>query len=1214
VNPSWHDLLLVRPFSPVVAGAHVRSLREHLDSDETRDFASGFLGFDPRSRFALRTTIESLASERSGGAFWVNGAFGSGKSHFLGVLALACDSAAHDELRANFPELQVPLVGFTSRLVVYVPLDDYDPDRWSLEAVFWREARREWERTLGEWPASIETARQGSRAEALEALLNELQKGKRSGLALFFDETSLFLGGRTHRELQGDASFLQFLGQSARRERVWIVAALQKSIEDLGGLEPYALGQIRDRFQTLPLSLAHLPALIERRLVQVRDEAALERACGESFREREARFGTLPFGQAEWRSLSPFHPATIELLEAVTGRFLSRTRSALLFCSALLQRDESAGKRVTPDAIWDYFAPEIEGHPDWSVLGEAQSAWLEWIESAPATECEALQQTAKFLLLCRVAGRSVSPLGLAQSLDFEHENPAEWGRYLLEKLRRGAGFLAHERGDDSLQDRYALDLGKRVGESARRAVMSAAVEIENGDARLTSAALDACKGAGWPLGELGDEGRSVPLFWRHSPRKIRVGVWREDALTAWTNRLPTLRDGGDAALLLFWPPFGTQSGEGAGELLAPLAGRAVEAWGDERAGAAIWAWHPRIPTRDEWELAREVAGAHLVTQDPNLLDNRRGRAVLEHLERERTARESALERVVRRLYLEGELVLGQGAALEASELAGGDDFVAVLESVADFALPHLHPRFGDVAPRARVLTPSNTDALCLELLRRPATEPFFAPSLERLARHLGEPIGVAKMSSGRWKMAPGYGELGAQLLELVGGGAALSLLSAELNRDEWGLPEGLLDVVVCAHLRAGELVALDARGQNLSPASIGLPLRRSVHRLVRGALPPSAQWTILATSARALFDFKAGAPTFEEAARLVGALGTWREETQSALELARARAAQLRRSLGHSPAQWAGFERATETVAGALSDARSDDQSELFERVSRWDSELLVRELRTANRFAEALSGAGELLSAHALLSHPDLICPLELSAERTQLLESLASGEEMLFDAMLKPRLREWRASYIENYAQWHGAQHDPARWNSLARLGRSDELRALERIGTLARRRFDAGTSIRRELDEAQAKCCPRPDAARLVLSNGEATCNACGLKWGERVALPDPSEIETRIQTALASFGASLTEAPIARFLERRAPELLETNGDLATMLSSDRLAILDEAFAPRRRVSRSMSELQNALSGVQTRREWQEALLAWLDGDDNLNDEDEVELEA
>ena len=1207
--PVWSSLLGSRPFNPVVAGAHVRALRQNLESEETRDFVGGFLGFDPRSRFALRTTIESLANTQSGGAFWVNGAFGSGKSHFLGVLALACDGAAHDELKANFPELAPALTQFQSRLVVYVPLDDYNSGEWSLESVFWRETRREWEAKVGEWPAKVESARVGSRAEALEALLDELKAREQNGLALFFDEMSLFLGGRSHRELQSDASFLQFLAQSARREPLWIVAALQKTIEDLGGLEPYALGQIRDRFQTLPLSLAHLPALIGRRLVEVKDEIALERWCDQTLRERETRFGSLAFGVQEWRSLAPFHPSTIELLEAVAGRFLSRTRSALLFCSHELQRERSATERVTPDAIWDYFAPEIEGHPDWSVLSEAELAWNEWIESAPATERDALSQTAKFLLLCRVAGRSTTPTGMAQSLDLDHENPGEWARYLLEKLRRGAGFLAHERGEESLGDRYALDLGKRVGESARRLVLGAASEIENGDARLTQAALSSCKSASWPLAEIGDEGRSMSLFWRHSPRKIRVGLWSEGALTAWTNRIATLRDGGDSALLLFWPPFSLSSGEDASEALLPLVEGAKESWGDERAKSAIWAWRPRIATRDEWELSREVAGAHLAKQDPNQLDNRRGRAILEHLERERPARESALERVVRRLYLEGELVLGSGAALDASELAGGDDFSAILESVADFALPHLFSRFAAVSPRARILTPSNADALCLELLRRPANEPFFAPSLERLARHLGEPLGVAKPSAGRWKMAPGHEELSAHLLKMVGQGASLSQLSMELNRDEWGVPEEMLAIVLSAGLRAGELVALDARGQALSPSSIGLPLRRSVHRVVRGALPPSEEWTKLAVVAHALWSEKLGAPSFEEAARLATLLETWREETAQKLELARARAAQLRRSLGHSSSQWSDFEASTEAVAGALVDARSDDQSAVFARVARWDVELLSQALANANRFAESLEGAGELLSSHAILSHPDLNCPPDLSDERAALLELLASGESALFNAELKPRLREWRANYAQQYADWHGAQYESARWNSLARLSRSDELRTLERLATLARRRFDAGTSIRAELDEALDKRCSRPDAARVMLSPGDAVCNSCGLKWGERVALPDPRALESRVESALASFRATLQEPQTARFLERRAPELLETDAPLG----SEQLAILDEAFAPRRRVSRSLDVLRLALSELQTRREWETALLQWLDGGDNLGDEDEVELE-
>jgi hypothetical protein len=45
--------------------------------------------------------------------------------------------------------------------------------------------------------------------------------------------------------------------------RCGFFAALQKTVEDIGDLDAYALSQIRDRFTTLPLSLAHLPSLID---------------------------------------------------------------------------------------------------------------------------------------------------------------------------------------------------------------------------------------------------------------------------------------------------------------------------------------------------------------------------------------------------------------------------------------------------------------------------------------------------------------------------------------------------------------------------------------------------------------------------------------------------------------------------------------------------------------------------------------------------------------------------------------------------------------------------------------------------------------------------------------------------------------------------------------------------------------------------------------
>jgi hypothetical protein len=76
-------------------------------------------------------------------------------------------------------------------------------------------------------------------------------------------------------------------------------------------------------------------------------------------------------------------------------------------------------------------------------------------------------------------------------------------------------------------------------------------------------------------------------------------------------------------------------------------------------------------------------------------------------------------------------------------------------------------------------------------------------------------------------------------------------------------------------------------------------------------------------------------------------------------------------------------------------------------------------------------------------------------------------------------------------------------------------------------------------------------------------------------------------------------------------------LQWNGDgdaLLPLLSENTLRVLDEAFRPRRHVTRSWRKLHETVEGCRTRREWQQAIQAWLDADENLADDDEIELGA
>lgn len=257
------DIVSARPFPMVVQAANVRELRglalQAPEDERVGGFVGGYLGVDDRSRTALNILLRALSGEGAsgaGGAFFLNGVFGSGKSHLLGVLALLADHAGHRAFRESHPTLAPHLGRLLGRkyLCVHFALDDYASGNWSLEVVVWREIALEWERQGLDSPPCAQAGL--SRREQWAALGEALGQAGREGVLLCVDELSLFLSGRPHMGLQSDAAFLQFLGQRARLLGEWplcVVAALQKTVDDIGGIETYSLHQIRDRYTTLML-------------------------------------------------------------------------------------------------------------------------------------------------------------------------------------------------------------------------------------------------------------------------------------------------------------------------------------------------------------------------------------------------------------------------------------------------------------------------------------------------------------------------------------------------------------------------------------------------------------------------------------------------------------------------------------------------------------------------------------------------------------------------------------------------------------------------------------------------------------------------------------------------------------------------------------------------------------------------------------------------
>lgn len=1209
------DLIAVRPFPAVVQAADVRALRSKTEPAD--DFIGGYLGFDERARHALEATLHSLSREEIGGGFFLNGVFGSGKSHLLGLLSLLCDGIGHHAFAQTHPHLAPLLKRFAPRLVVHFSLDEYDASH-ALEAIFWREVESEWARR---GLPILELPQSGARGEKFSAFEDALQAQNLNGVVICMDEISLFLGGREHHALQNDASWLQFLGQRSRRSPLWVFGALQKSVELIGELEAYSLSQIRDRFTTLPLGVAHVGALIEHRLIVQRDRETLAQISRESWQELSQALPHLDFGLEEWARLYPFHPSTVALLESVVARFFSRTRSAALFCAhaarRLIEAKADAQTRVLPDELWDYFQPELDAHPDLRPLAQTWQTWQELLPSLAPTLQEAalLTRLMKGLLIFKIAGSAPTILQLANALGFDARLPGEgnydYARVLLERLRAQGGQVAVERHPEAWGDRYTLDLGARVAETARRMIANTRQTLAPDDPRLPAFVLSCCRENAMPLATL-EAGTTLPIMWRHAPRRMEVLLW-DTSLNAsiLANRGAILGEPGQTndALLLIVPPFSTVS-----DMAQDAWHEALEAVPDARFRGAMLLWTPRPATTDELESAREAVAQHLLEADPALLDNRRGRAVLAHLKNGAPERQSQQARIAARLLREGQIATGARLHADAGELVGEENWMATLESLCAFALPEVFPRWEEVAPRARVLTPSTSDALCLETLRRPPDAPYFAPSLERAVRAIAEPLGVANAHQGRWRIANGRKDLKRDLLLLINEGALLAEVEARMSKSEWGLAREQTDLLVCALLRAGELVALDARGTALSPHEIGMPLARSLRALRPGVLLDDASWARV-DKILGLLDLPSfGRASFETLQAARASLLSWREEAGAETELAQARAHQMRRQLGHDVAQWPRAGESWPPVEALLRalDAKGT-AADLLGRVAELDFEALHTAVplwrQTLRRLDEKHAG---LLSHHAFLTHPAFVVPPELQASRAELLERFGTGEAVLEDETLEADAADWRARYAESYREWHQAQHNPARFAVYRRWMSSDAFLALEQLETLSSRDFGAGRAGREAIQEELQKACARDGAIR-----DEPICAGCHLKWGERLLLRDPQELEAIVAQGASALQAALQETSAREFLSRTpsGKSLLEWDGDAANLLpllSRATLHELDEALRPRREVSRSLETLRAQFAPCRTRLDFERAFKFWLEGTDNPSSDDEIRL--
>ena len=151
-----------------------------------------------------------------------------------------------------------------------------------------------------------------------------------------------------------------------------------------------------------------MPTLIERRLIHVEDAEARDKIAAQTWAQVLEALPQFEGDAEEWRRLMPFHPPAIALLESIVSRFLSRTRSAVLFCAGALESHAASpvSTRIGLSELFDYLWPEIEEHADLRGLADVWRAWesdLADIAGQP-TDAPLMRRLMQGMLLFKIAG------------------------------------------------------------------------------------------------------------------------------------------------------------------------------------------------------------------------------------------------------------------------------------------------------------------------------------------------------------------------------------------------------------------------------------------------------------------------------------------------------------------------------------------------------------------------------------------------------------------------------------------------------------------------------------------------------------------------------------------------------------------------------------------------------------------------------------------
>ena len=1209
-----------RTIGELIAVPPVQTVIRLDDGRRQPQTVTGSFVFTGEVAHAFTVLAEALLQEHGQGYF-LQGDFGSGKSHFLAALA-ACLSQApgserlaaqHEPLqrlrdsgrrflvadislvnfragtaleqiliqaveealaRAGHPAMLTPLAVFLEHLrdllrdpklagafAAGCGVPPADLPQW-LEA-HPRDAYTHGIRLLRELGLTMPEALVEDRHETMRRALAAVRQAGFAGLVLVIDELSEFFRSKPDaRRLNEDARTLQFLGELAGSEPLWILAAVQESLERTGDIAQVTFRKIKDRFPVrFVLSTVHIRELIAGRLVQRRPGA--EDAIRAIYDEYRRQFPGFQWSYEQFRGVYPVHPATLALLEGL-GDLFSQHRGIVDFVHSRLAGDPArripgildrpCGELLAPDSIYEHFAqrlmefshfnvyprhvvPHLDEVIDTVLEDEADRALarrlvriLVLYEIHPAAETPNVRVLSE-LVACMLASQD-------PSLNVQFVSEA-----ILDPVVAGSRFLVRKPGleRDRETATYRVLAEQDTGQTLKARVDHAMKGLVPDDSRLYSRVLaEMPDSMAWPGPALLETGVERSVTWHQTPRRALALFCAHGAESAAQARIHQALEAGqvDFAVAMTW--------EGV-ELAAEHT--------------AVW----RIGTlKDELPVLREYLATRLVAEelkpsnpaDTPLIDPARDAV--------RRLAPAAAQAVLNAIYAGHFDEAGIRVDPAARQLRRFD---RLLEAAAEHILDRRYPRFVQVAPRNMPPAPRLYQRLLDEWVK-PGSISLHAAQQQRLGElieALAVPLGLAELRSGSYVFSPDLQvhPLLTSLFTVLSPAAPtpLAVVMAHLKNGPFGLPQDTAAFLVVA-LASGGVIAIQSRGRSLPVEFLNLASVEGAETVSLGELvpepdrdtllqecaflaPPGSAWTA--------FGLRQQREAWQGAVK-------FKEKTAALIDDVEARLRSVSEYSAFKALDLDDVRRTLEGLRDLVSEVKvSHTAREGLERFLRaWRRNKLsqkdLERLRNVQRFLSR--DADQFVFVNHYMRHRALeravVAVPELVPLRDTVLALLDHPELVMNGAEgteLASAFGRFRERYAQEYVARHAAFHKPAAGVDLPKASRRavEVLRRLAAIESLDR---PVGlTELFRGLDRPAAPAC-RQNVAELLLRAPACDCNFALDEVRSEVR--EGPDIPAAIEAGLAVYRGILRSPQVLEAAGARAYAVRDVDADAAARL--------------------------------------------------------------